>query len=351
MCLEHGKLKGLICVNCQHNVCETCALFGEHKGHDVRQQQSIMLDIRVRMEKLMDTFQQLDQDCLLLQEQEELKQRHSLMENRRLELVTQAEQCIEEVKANLDSYLLDVKQRITASFKPFTEQFEQEQGALKKLEEEGNAINQHIRKIVDDITEQIAKSPSYIAYNLLDDDPLNDSSVECLCAQADIFHEQAVLRAQATELDRDLEAKYSRISVGLNGKFKQSFQDLISVGDLADSSKQEQGPKHLKVLRVVQMKRHAAQPKTEKKQKGSLLEEDSQLLESLGLNAKTVDEVLQLKIDGLKDQLEGLRASDLVEKRDSVEANADRLNKDDTLVADEQKMPPIQLGQSKKQNI
>lgn len=119
MCLEHGKLKGLICVNCQHQVCETCALFGEHKGHDVRQQQTIMEDIRVRMEKLMDTFQQLDEDGQMLQEPEELNRRENLMEHRKQELVKQAEGFIEEVKAQLDAYLQEVKRRIETSFKPF----------------------------------------------------------------------------------------------------------------------------------------------------------------------------------------------------------------------------------------
>ena len=56
MCLEHGKIRSLTCIKCRQNVCDTCALFGSHKGHDVRQQQAIMEDIRIRMEMLMDSF-------------------------------------------------------------------------------------------------------------------------------------------------------------------------------------------------------------------------------------------------------------------------------------------------------
>lgn len=187
-------MKGLICVNCQQQVCETCALFGEHKGHDVRQQLTIMEDIRVRMEKLMDTFQQLDEDSQLLQEPGELKMKEGKMESRRQELVEQAEGFIEDVKSQLDSYLEDVKRRINESFKPFDEVFEKERQVLKKLEAEGSAISQIIKQTIDDITVEIAKNPNYVAYNLLDEDPLNYKSVESLCSQADILHEQALLR-------------------------------------------------------------------------------------------------------------------------------------------------------------
>ena len=56
MCLEHGKPRGLICVNCQKNVCDTCALFGVHKGHDVRQINEIINEVQQRMERLMEQY-------------------------------------------------------------------------------------------------------------------------------------------------------------------------------------------------------------------------------------------------------------------------------------------------------
>ena len=60
ICLEHGKSRSLICINCQRNVCDTCALFGSHKGHDVRQKNELMSDIQIRMEMLMESYMSLD---------------------------------------------------------------------------------------------------------------------------------------------------------------------------------------------------------------------------------------------------------------------------------------------------
>lgn len=156
--------------------------------------------------------------------------------------------------------------------------FERERQVLQKLEAEGSTISQCIRKTIDDITEEIAKNPNYVAFNLLDDDPLNSNSVESLCSQADILHEQAVLRMQAKDLDPDLEAKYSKIAVRLDDKFTRNFQGLIFVGDSSAPSKLAQGNEPRKVLRLVQTKRQTGQAMTEKKPKG----DDSKAIKGVG---------------------------------------------------------------------
>jgi len=68
MCLEHGKPRDLICVKCKKKCCDTCALFGAHKGHDVRQSTDTMNEIKMRMEVLMEMYQQMDLECENLDE-------------------------------------------------------------------------------------------------------------------------------------------------------------------------------------------------------------------------------------------------------------------------------------------
>ena len=58
-------------------------------------------------------------------------------------------------------------------------------------------------------TDEIAQNPNYIAYDLLNSDPLNENSVEYLCSQADIFRENALQSLKCEGLDEDLEVKYS----------------------------------------------------------------------------------------------------------------------------------------------
>ena len=73
MCLEHGKPRELICIHCQKKVCHTCALFGGHKGHDVREKTETMNEIQLRMEVLIEMYSLVEQECMKLGEQSMLK--------------------------------------------------------------------------------------------------------------------------------------------------------------------------------------------------------------------------------------------------------------------------------------
>ena len=59
VCLEHGKLREMICIGCQAHVCESCAQIGSHQGHDVRQSMDVMNEIKLRMELLMENYESL----------------------------------------------------------------------------------------------------------------------------------------------------------------------------------------------------------------------------------------------------------------------------------------------------
>ena len=63
MCLEHGKPRELICVNCKKKCCHTCALFGAHKSHDVREHADTINEIQNRMEVLLEMYQLVETNC------------------------------------------------------------------------------------------------------------------------------------------------------------------------------------------------------------------------------------------------------------------------------------------------
>lgn len=82
----------------------------------------------------------------------------------------------------LDKYLGTIKLRINDAFKEHEQEFNSHINNLKVFEVEGAKQSNKIREIVDNYTEQISQNPNHIAYDLLDNDPLNDNSVECLCS-------------------------------------------------------------------------------------------------------------------------------------------------------------------------
>lgn len=60
-------------------ICHTCALFGNHKGHDVREKNDTMREIEVRTEVLMEMFEQMDQELTKLQQDSNLQRLKNIM--------------------------------------------------------------------------------------------------------------------------------------------------------------------------------------------------------------------------------------------------------------------------------
>lgn len=86
MCLEHAKPRDLICVQCRKRCCDTCALFGSHKGHDVWQQARTMEEIQMRTEVLMEMYQWLDKEANTLNEMEQLHKFYERKVNKEQEI-------------------------------------------------------------------------------------------------------------------------------------------------------------------------------------------------------------------------------------------------------------------------
>lgn len=55
------------------------------------------------------------------------------------------------------------------------------------MEQEGYRHQDKIHEVLDLYTAEIEKNPNYIAFGLLNTDPLNDNSVECMCTQTELW--------------------------------------------------------------------------------------------------------------------------------------------------------------------
>ena len=60
LCPIHGKPLDLINVTTKDRTCSSCALFGAHKGHDVRPEQEVLDQINLRTECLMEMYQMME---------------------------------------------------------------------------------------------------------------------------------------------------------------------------------------------------------------------------------------------------------------------------------------------------
>ena len=61
MCPMHQRKIEIICIDCKERICSNCALFGNHKQHDIRMEQDVLEEINIRSECLMEMYQHLAQ--------------------------------------------------------------------------------------------------------------------------------------------------------------------------------------------------------------------------------------------------------------------------------------------------
>jgi len=57
MCPTHNRKLEIICIQDRVRICANCALFGEHKGHDVRMENDVVAEIESRTELLMTMYE------------------------------------------------------------------------------------------------------------------------------------------------------------------------------------------------------------------------------------------------------------------------------------------------------
>ena len=50
LCAQHKKKIEIICIDCKERLCSHCALFGEHKPHDIREETEVVQLIKTRAE-------------------------------------------------------------------------------------------------------------------------------------------------------------------------------------------------------------------------------------------------------------------------------------------------------------
>lgn len=61
LCHEHGRKLEIVCINDRVRICSNCALFGKHRGHDIREEPDVVAEITERTELLIEMYQIVEQ--------------------------------------------------------------------------------------------------------------------------------------------------------------------------------------------------------------------------------------------------------------------------------------------------
>ena len=122
----HNKKLEVICVDDQVRICTNWALFGDHKNHEIREEQELLQEISLRAELLIDIYQLIEQNKNNLGDQKEIENLYNQFMTKQIAL----------------------KKHVTNKFKEYyNELLRKEKDVLNTLERNFDSIETTFREI------------------------------------------------------------------------------------------------------------------------------------------------------------------------------------------------------------
>ena len=58
--MKHKRKIEIICIDCKERICSNCALFDEHRLHNIKMETEVLEEITTRSECLMEMYQMIE---------------------------------------------------------------------------------------------------------------------------------------------------------------------------------------------------------------------------------------------------------------------------------------------------
>lgn len=161
-------------------ICHTCALFGDHKGHDVRERVDTMREIEVRTEVLMEMFEQMDQEVEKLVQDTNWQRLKNVMTDRQNYLKTMVSSKFNEWHELLNKMEIEAHKVVDERFTKYETIFTEEAEELAKVADENRLLMLKMGDILNNYMTEIEADTNYISFDILDSNLSNENSVESM---------------------------------------------------------------------------------------------------------------------------------------------------------------------------
>eukprot|EP00347_Sterkiella_histriomuscorum_P020077 403339189 len=188
-CKAHNRPAELICVDDQMRICAQCALFGHHKGHDVRMEEDVTKEISLKVEVIMEMYQAMENSCEELNNQENYDRHYNTL----------------KAKQN------EIKEKIQDKFKEWREA----QGWMDKAKQQ-----------LDDYTNKTTLNPFYIPYEMIDNKRVNYA--EDILLQGENLLEKTEREKGFPSLN-GLDQSYGTVKVSFDPTVDKKLQNIAKV--------------------------------------------------------------------------------------------------------------------------
>ena len=169
-CPEHRKKLEYVCLDDRQKICANCALFGRHKGHNVRAEEEIMREITIRAECLFDMMQIIEKsqaNVLDATVKSRLESLPALYIRRKTELESRLADCFADARARLNEMEKTAAVTLQKNFDYVEDNFVSIRDMPKLVDSQSTAWIQAAKDRLDHIG-AAAEDPFHVAVDVLE---------------------------------------------------------------------------------------------------------------------------------------------------------------------------------------
>ncbi|CDW91449.1 achain crystal structure of engineered northeast structural genomics consortium target [Stylonychia lemnae] len=180
-CPVHQRPVELICVDDKMRICAQCALFGQHKGHDVRMEEEVTKEISLKVEVIMEMYQAIEQSCDELNDNTNYDRHYNIYKHKQNEIKDKIQDKFKEWRRALRAVEMKVIDSLYVNFQQFEEKFGQAKNHNNKMISEAQAWMDRAKQQLDEYTNKTVEDPLYIPYDMIENKKNNlaDEILNC----------------------------------------------------------------------------------------------------------------------------------------------------------------------------
>eukprot|EP00347_Sterkiella_histriomuscorum_P008603 403344461 len=225
-CPQHNRPLELICVDDKTRICSQCALFGNHKGHDVRQEEDVTKEISLKVEVLMEMYQAMEQQCDDLNNPENYDKQQSIMRNKQNELKAKIQEQFKEWRKALRAMEMKAIDSLYGTFSQFDEKFSMAQKSNNQMISEAQLWMDKAKHQLDDYSLKTKDNPHYIPFDMI------DGKVQSQTDGILNYGEQILDKAEKQKGFPSLngfETQYNQVKLSFDQTFEKKLQNIAKV--------------------------------------------------------------------------------------------------------------------------
>lgn len=231
-CKQHQKVADLICLTDKKIICSKCALFGDHKNHDIKELEDFKQLVKTRVTDFSSEIEKVKKASIKIQNLENISFSNLKIETKKSELFKNIEEICSELKTAINKKEIQTKEKIEIAFEKVFEH------AVLISNEAKNML--HKKEV---LCKKLEKSNNLLANQEMDFDFFLDN----FFSDKEIIFQTKQMNAEFDSFENVsksiLDVKLQNISILVSVEnFKEGLGGIITVYDKNVESKNEINP-------------------------------------------------------------------------------------------------------------